>query len=274
MSRLRYCLAAVVTLTATPVLAQSIWTPIDHRPFIKIEALHPSLKTGSGVDVSILTGALFVTGAMPLGSRASAVVELPYARFKFSAAGLAGGPSSSESAFGNPYLGLQIGTLPAANGFVGELGVRPKMVKEKDFEAALIGAITDVDRADAFADATTMSGVGNFYSRVQKVSTRLRLGLTHEFFGEDYGSDETLLDYGALGSVDVDWLRLGAALTGRYILTESGSFGDRSLHHVAVSVSAPVGQLWPGILVRLPLDKDVREVVRSTIGLTFEYSFR
>ena len=270
MSRLRYCLAAVATLTATSVRAQSIWTPIDHRTFIKIDALHPSLKTGSAVEVSLLTGALFVTGAMPLGSRASAVVEIPYASFKFSVAG----QWTSESAFGNPYLGLQIGTLPAAHGFVGELGVRPKMVKEKDFEAALIGAITDVDRAEAFADATTLSAVGNYYSRVQKVSTRLRLGLAHEAFAGDIGSDETLLDYGALGSVDVDWLRLGAALTGWYALTESGSFSDRSIHHVAVSASAPVGQLWPGILVRVPLDKDFREVVRSEIGLTFEYSFR
>jgi hypothetical protein len=270
MRRLQFCTVAALTLTATPVLAQSIWTPIDHRPFIRVEALHPSLKTGGGADVSTLTGALFVTGGMPFGRRASGVIEIPYAHSKISGFG----ESSSNSSFGNPYLGVQFGTLPAAHGFVGEIGVRPKMVKEKNFEATLIGGLTDFDRADAFSDATSLAAVGNFYSRVQQANTRLRLGVTHEFVGTDYGDDETLLDYGALGSVDVDWLRLGAAITGRYILTESGSFGDRSIHHIAGSASLMFGQMRPGILVRVPLDKDVKEILRNTFGLTFEYTFR
>jgi hypothetical protein len=98
--------------------------------------------------------------------------------------------------------------------------------------------------------------------------------VSHLLLGEDSGDDETFLDYGALVSGDLDRVRIGGAITGHYILTESGNFADRSVHHGTGSASMSFGQFRPGILVRVPFDKDVRESVRSTIGLTLEYSFR
>ena len=33
-------------------------------------------------------------------------------------------------------------------------------------------------------------------------------------------------------------------------------------------------QIRPGIFVRVPLDKDIRDLVPSTLGITLEYTFR
>ena len=266
------CSAVVLLLaTATPAVSQTIWTPIDRQPFLKLELLHPSLKAGSGVDISALSGAAFMTGGFRLGQRAMFIAEIPFARSSVSFAGA----SSSNTAFGNPYIGLQLGSAPKSRGFVGEIGVRPPFIGDDDFEAALLGISSDLDRLEAFGnDVTSLSGAGNFYTHMSEAATRLRLGVTQQMYGSGSGDDETFLDYGAQASYDADRLRFGGAVTGRYVMTESGSFGDRSVHHVAGSASMAFDQLRPGIFVRVPLDKDVRESVSSIVGLTLEYSFR
>lgn len=265
------CSVVVALLTtAAPAVSQTIWTPIDRRPFLKLEMLHPSLKAGSDVDISALSGAVFMTGGFRLGQRAMFIAELPFARSSVSFAGT----SSSNTAFGNPYIGLQLGSASKSRGFVGELGVRPPFIGDDDFDAALLGISSDLDRLEAFVnDVTSISAAGNFYSRMSAAATRLRLGVTHQLHGSSSGEDETFLDYGAHASYDADRLRFGGAVTGRYILTESGAFGERSVHHIAGSASMAFDQLRPGIFVRVPIDKDVRESVSAIYGLTLEYTF-
>jgi hypothetical protein len=262
---------ALTAATAAP--AQTIWTPIEHQLSVNVEALHPRFKLARDADVSALSGAVFLTGVLPVSPHGMIVIELPFARSSVAVA--VAGESSSNSAFGNPYIGLQVGAGTSARGFVGELGVRPPIVGDNDAGAGSIGAWTDLDRLEAFTNKlTTLSGAANIYARGPRTRGRLRLGLTEQFFGQDVVDYETILDYGVLGSVDVDRLRLGAALTGRYPLTESGSFGDRAFHHAAASASMSFEQLRPGLFVRVPFDSDIREVVQSTFGITLEYTFR
>jgi hypothetical protein len=266
------CASAILALTAaTAASAQTIWTPIEHRLSVNVEALHPRFKLDQGAEASALSGAVFVTGTIPVAEHGMLVIELPFARSSIAVAG----ESSSNSSIGNPYVGLQIGTGTASRGFVGELGIRPPVVGDNDAEAGATGIFTDLDRQEAFINnLTAFSGAANVYARGVHTGGRLRLGLTEQFLGQDVVDYETILNYGALGSVDVDRLRVGAALTGRYLLTESGSFGARSFHHAAASANMSFDQFRPGLFVRVPFDKDIREVVPSTFGITLECTFR
>lgn len=266
------CASAVLALTtATPASAQTIWTPIDHQPSVRVEALHPHLKLSQGAEVSAFSGALFVTGDFPVTQHLTLAVELPFARSSVSSAG----ESVLNNAIGNMYVGLQLGTAAASRGIVGELGMRLPLIGDDDFEASAVGGLTDLDRQEAFSNGvTTLYAAGGVYARGAQTTGRLRIGLSKQFLSKYAGENETFLDYGALGSVDADRVRLGAALTGRHLLTEAGSFSDRSFHHAAVSASILFEQFRPGLFVRVPIDKDVRELVSSTIGVTLEFTFR
>ena len=266
------CASAILGLTAATVAsAQTIWTPIEHRLSVNVEALHPRFKLDQDAEASALSGAVFLTGTIPVAAHGMLVIELPFARSSIAVAG----ESSSNSSLGNPYVGLQVSAGTASRGFVGELGIRPPVVGDNDAEAGTTGVFTDLDRQEAFINnLTAFSGAANVYARGGHTMGRLRLGLTEQFLGQDVVDYETILNYGALGSVDVDRLRVGAALTGRYLLTESGSFGDRSFHHAAASVSVLFDQLRPGLFVRVPFDEDIRDLVSSTFGITLEYTFR
>lgn len=265
------CASAILALTAaTAASAQTIWTPIEHRLSVNVEALHPRFDDVGG-NVSAFSGALFLTGTLPVSERGMLIIELPFARSSIDV----GGQSVSNTAFGNPYIGMQVGAGTTAHGFVGELGIRPPIVGDNDASAGSMGALADLDRQEAFQNKlTTISAAANVYARSPQTMGRLRLGLTEQFIGADVIDYETLLNYGALASLDVDRLRVGAALTGRYLLTGSGSFGDRSFHHAAASASVSFEQLRPGLFFRVPFEKDVRDLVSRTVGVTLEYTFR
>lgn len=273
MSRARTASASVVLAltTATPVFAQTIWSPIEHQPSVRVEALHPQLKSSQGAKVNAFSGALFVTGAFPLSEHLTLAAELPFSRSSISAAG----ESALDNAIGNLYVGLQLRTAAASRGVVGELGVRAPLIGDNDFAASAIGSLTDLDREEAFSNGvTTLYAAGGVYARGAQTTGRLRIGLSKQFLGKNAGENETYLDYGVLGSVDANRVRLGAALTGRHLLTEAGSFDDRSFHHAALSASILFDQFRPGLFVRVPFDNDVREVVSSTFGVTVEFTLR
>jgi len=266
------CASAVLALTtATPAFAQTIWSPIEHQPSVRVEALHPQLKLSQGAKVSAFSGALFLTGAFPVSEHLTLAAELPFSRSSISV----DGESALSNAIGNIYVGLQLGTAAASRGVVGELGVRAPLIGDDDFAASLMGGLTDLDRQEAFSNGvTTLYAAGDAYARGAQTTGRLRVGLSKQFLGKDAGENETYLDYGVLGSVDADRVRLGAALTGRYLLTEAGSFDDRSFHHAAVSASILFDQFRPGLFVRVPFDTGVREIVSSTFGVTLEFTLR
>lgn len=265
------CALAIQTLTApTLAFAQTIWSPIEHRPSVRVEALHPQVKLDQGAEVSTFSGAMFLNGAFPVSQHLILAVELPFARSAISVAG----ETFLDHAIGNPYIGLQLAST-GSRGFTGEIGLRLPLIGDTDFEAARIGGLTDLDQQEAFGNGvTTLSAAGSVYARRGQTGGRLRLGLSKQFLSKYAGDDETFFDYGALGSVDVYRLWLSAALTGRHLLTESGSFSDRSFHHAAVSAGLSFTEFRPGLFVRVPFDKELRELVRSTFGITLETTFR
>lgn len=58
----------------------------------------------------------------------------------------------------------------------------------------------------------------------------------------------------------------GGGITGVAILTEDGSFGERTYHQAGVTLNLLLGEVRPGINGRVPLDDEL-DFIDFTVGL-------
>ncbi|NUR19022.1 MAG: hypothetical protein HOQ12_05775 [Gemmatimonadaceae bacterium] len=269
----RLLLALALFGAAAPAArAQTIWTPLDHRTTARVEFWHAHFKQTVGAPSSS-SGPLFFSLAFPIDQKLAMNFELPYARATvddpFS------GTNGSESTIGNPYFGVQIGALNKPTSFVGEVGLRLAATSESKFGAILVGIVSEPERLEAFVPKTNIvSAAGNIVIRRATSSARIRLGVSELLASAQNGGNNTLIDYGAQASTDVQLFRFGGALTGRYAASGSGTFSERSNHFATGMASVALGGFRPGVSVRLPFDKDIRDGVPWMLGLSLEYEFK
>src|ERR1700741_5025360 len=84
---------------ALPLPAQMPWTSNLPSQGLALDFLRPKF---SGGGTSLTTGAVFLSGRIPMGTNAAFKFELPYARFAQS--------GFSSSTIGDPYIGAELGT--------------------------------------------------------------------------------------------------------------------------------------------------------------------
>ena len=269
---LRHLLAvALVALPVGAAQAQTIWTPLDHRLTGRIEWWHAHFKESTGAP-STSSGPFFFSVAFPIDQRLALNFELPYARASVDDPFLG---KYSDNTVGNPYFGLQVGSLVKPTSFVGELGVRLAATNENSFFSSTMAVLSEFERAEAFLPKTnTLSAAGNIVIRRPTSGARIRVGVSELLASESNGGNNTLIDYGAQATTDVEQFRFGGALTGRYAASGSGTFSERSNHFATGAASVALGGFRPGVSVRLPFDKEMRDIAPWTIGLSLEYEFK
>jgi hypothetical protein len=146
---------------------------------------------------------------------------------------------------------------------------------DEDFSGFVNGVFTEpVERIDAFApDTLPLTAALNYRPRLsENFSLRLRGGpaVWIPVGDEQEGRDaDAFLVYSAQSWFDAGQLRLGGGLSGRWLVTEDGD-GDATTHQLGLSASHGLGRVRPGIEFRLPLDKDLTDVVNSVIGLNLQ----
>lgn len=268
----RHLLALALFTAAAPVArAQTIWTPLDHRTTGRVEWWHAHFKEDAGASTS--SGPLFFSLAFPIDQTLAVNIELPYARASIDDPFFGG--KYSDNSVGNPYFGVQVGALSKPTSFVGELGLRLAAARPSAFVSEAIGALSEPERIEAFIPKTnTLSAAGNIVLRRQASSVRFRVGVSELLASEENGGNNTLIDYGAQASTDIDQFRFGGALTGRYAASGDGTFSERSNHFATGMASVALGGFRPAVSIRLPFDDDLRKQVPWTIGLSLEYEFK
>lgn len=187
------------------------------------------------------------------------------------------GAPSGGTLIGNPFLG--VATLPTSS-FIGELGVRLPIASASTPEktvAELVGILGDIADFDAYAeDILTIRGTIGYRSlRPDHLALRAALRPTlMSPTGSSTGSSELFLDYGFQLGYETARYTAGAMFNGRAILTESGlSLGERTLHEIGIGGSLIAGQWRPGLILRLPLDKDMSDTMQPSLGLKVEVTF-
>lgn len=231
---------------ATPAWAQSAWLGTDRQADVALEVLRPDF---GGEGVSFFSSAVFLSGRYPLSEAVDFTIDLPFSHF-----GVDGG--DSETAIGNPYLGIAFG--PRERSVYGEFGLRPPLASG---DGLATGFISDHDRWEAFfEDVLAINGAVNYvYREPSGFRVRLRGGPSVWVNTGDFGDDvELLADYGAHAwYVAAEQVGVGVGLTGRVIVTEGGlSLSERMLNQVGLTVIGHFGRVQPGLHARLPFDFD------------------
>lgn len=257
----RHTLAA--TLFAAALLPGSLagqtpWLGLRVPSGFTLEAVRPFFEDGD--DFSALTSAWF--GSLRLDAGAMRVVaELPFAH-----ADSDDSAEGASNAVGNLYLGIERQWQRTML----ELGVRLPTAKEGEF-ASFVGAYADPDRINSFfPDITSVDlRVGTHLSAEgSPVTVRLHGGPTALFYTGD-ASDvdpELMLGYGVQAWYGGQSVEAGGGITGVALLTEDGSFGERTYHHAGLTLNLLLARVRPGINFRVPLDDDL-DAIDFTIGL-------
>ncbi len=257
--------ALVLIGGAASLAAQNPWRASGSSGSVTLELLRPSLKT-SYVDQSLASGALFLSGRVPISSTTFFVAELPAAYGSFTSTGFGSTVTASSAMVGNPYVGIEGGRDGAR--FFGEFGVRVPIASENQPEAILVGTLADLERMDVFLPkVVSVSALANLRSTTPEgFLLRVRVGPVAWIPTEGSGTVELLGAYALQVGYEARSLSLIAGLGGRAIITED--VDNRFMDHFVVAASYRIGVLRPGLSLRLPIDNYYRDAVGSVLGLS------
>jgi len=256
----------VLPALALPAAGQtSPLLPAQVERGISLEIAHPSFRE---LETTAATSVWHLGGSLPLlvpGLRV--VADLPVAHAALD--GASGELAESSTVFGNPYIGLEY----AVRSFlVLEGGIRaPLTTADAESYADVVGFLADVSRGEAFLDDAFPVALGARadYRVRPDLGFSARLGMVHAFHtgDDDDMSSLTFVDYG----VGTNWTRgaarVGAGLAGRWEASaDEGRFGENSLHQFGITADLALGPVRPGLSLRLPLDRDHRDILKATVG--------
>jgi len=254
--------AVIVASGGLGVHAQTRWLAPRNFNSVAVEVMKPFFDSD---DVTFVSSAAVVTGQVAFGreQRTFLTVDLPIAHF-----GVDGG--DSETAIGNPYVGAT--SFARDSPVVYELGVRIPIAS--DNAAAIAGQFVDVDRFEAYA-VDRFSATGSliyFPSRSGDWVMQTRLGPTLLINTADPGEFEARGDLYANYSVQTWYFsgRFQGALgfSGRFLITDNGSIGERTVHQAGVMAGVDLVHAIPGLQLRLPLDDDLTDIVDFIVVLS------
>jgi hypothetical protein len=256
---------ALCVVAALPTALHAQWSAPPTAPTLTADWLKPSLKDG---DVSFLSSLLTLSVDLPVRRLTMATVRLPIAHV-----GDGGGPPRSESstAHGNLFVGVRRSDEDHLRSL--ELGVwLPVAEVEDELGALFLGAFTDPLRIEGVApDVTTVSARARWEARSGGGAFgALGLGALGWFFDSDRDEDAQLVfDYGGEVGSRGGWGWVVAELSGRLRATggDDTSLSERTIHQLGVAAGLGDGRVQPSVRVRLPLEEDVRDIVRAVVGV-------
>ncbi len=249
--------------------AQSPWLGVDRSARVAAEWYRPGFNNQDHLKAA--SSALYLSGRARVTEAVALVGEMPLA--------LGGYKYDNDASLqaGNPYIGLEAGRTNQPVWV--EMGARLPLIGSDANSGVAVGLYSDIERPSAFIpECFALSGALNVGARAPSgLGFRLRAGPevlvpTNSHGGES--ESETLINYGAqVSQVTGPW-ELSLHAGGTWIATESGNFGERSMHQVGAGVSYATRTVRPGFTFRLPLDKDMTDVLDYVVGITLQVPLR
>ncbi len=255
---------AVGLLVVVPaaVSAQTPWVPPAEGAQVGLELLKPNFR-GSGVSAEVL----FLSARVPFSGGFHLVGDVPMAR---STEDLFTGGSESQTALGNPYLGIEW----ARSGVTVSFGARAPLADQNNATALVAGLLTDVDRLGAFLDeAIPVTAVVEY--RLQARGFAFRGGLGPELWvNTGVGEDELVAHYLMQAWYEGPRVAVGGGFRGFTVITEDlGGVGQRTADQVGGFVRVTLGRVRPAFHVQVPLDDGLNEAIGIVYGLSLAVGF-
>lgn len=255
-------LATILTaFAAATTAAQSFWLGPVAGDGATLEVVRPSFKE---LDLTATSLAYYLSMRLHVTPSIRVVGELPFSHVGFEVA--ADAPSGVGNMMGNPYLGGE--WTPTGSMFSVEAGARLPLAEEGKWR--VLGMYGDIDRAEAFNDAVTLSARGNLLWPVPDTHWALRVGAGPSLWLESEGDgtdSDVMLGYGGQLWYRARLLDVGTGLTGFVRASGEGSFADRSFHQIGLMANLATGLVQPGLTLRLPVGENMSDVLDYAIGV-------
>lgn len=253
--------AVLLTLVAAPAArAQSLWpAPLRGPAEFGIEWVRPTFKYSDDA-YSGTRGIWILSGRFHPAPRLNAVVAIPR---------LVATDADGGATMGDPYAGIELlkddGTVEFS------LGTRIDMIDNTFGGAPEVGFFGDFDRFEqAISHAVTLTATGYHepFRSDDGTFARIRFGATFLHpTGEGLGAENDLyFNYGIRMGRETPSLRFSVELTGRWLLTANGAnFGEASIHQGAATASFFSGQVRPYVGIRVPVDEELKSLLRRAL---------
>lgn len=252
----------------------SIWIDERHDKNISIEFLLPDFDDDEYYNRS--GWVTFLGAQLKINNNSYFVLDLPVAYGKEECGYFYYSYRESETAIGNPYIGLKAkGKNPLYNF---ELGARLPLASDKKATALTSAMFTDIDRLEAFIpDYITIQGMINFCPESdQGFHSRIRIGPKLWIYtGECECADgiELNLHYKTQAWYKWQKLSIGGGITGIWCLTEEYFLGDdRFVNQVEFETNVEFNHIHPGLSLRIPIDDNLNEILDMVFGFNIQFN--
>lgn len=240
---------------------------------VELALSRPSLQDQ---DLGAATGLLLARLTVPVGAHVSLFAEWGASHASRALDLYSPSPSSyydpatsSGTVTANLTLGSVFGDPEGTSGsLTGSLPVSHQ--SGNGSVASGVALFGDVDHVERFApEAWAVEGALRSSRRLDSGGhLGVRVAAAVVGSGRAYVDTELYGRYALFGDALAGPVSLGAEMSGVALLTEGElDFGQRSHHQLTLSAGLPGILASPHLFVRLPLDSDLRDVVKSVVGL-------
>jgi len=272
-------LIIIPTLFILPLIsfAQSPWQTLSEQSSVQIEFLKPGIHNSFGnPKAEFFNGACFLTVRSRFPNGSYFVLDIPFGIGRYEDFSyyytFSGGHSLYESkrsfTFGNIYLGYETGR--AEEEYKGSFGIRLPIVQEINIDAAVMGIITDFDRAEAFGINCGFVFCKGMMNKIINEQFRLRtgLGIVFQVPVKEIKIDNifTYLHYDLIVWYKTGRLAIGCGFSGLYHDSKTDGFNTLSVHQLGLTSELKIGKIKPTLYFRLPLDADYKQDINYIIG--------
>ncbi len=276
---------------------RAVWLEVQKPNFTKEylggDFFDPPLKTTFATSVVFLSARWRISGPFALRT------EIPFAGWGYDsrtviipttlpALDTFRFPGFSETGFGNPLLGLQLGGKSSP--LFAEISIRFPLARIRvkpgqkvgslGNSARAAGRVIDYDRTEAFwEDAWTLGAAAEYQlSAADGFLLRLRAGSVWILSIGDYSrfsENEFFADYGLQSGYQKHRFTLLGGITSRVLLSADYDLGysDRAIHHLNFVAGYSFGNLEPLLTFRIPVDDELRTDLDFVLGVSIGYRF-
>ena len=258
-------------IAALPLTAQAL-APLGDPPrqAVALEFLKPALDvsgiafptTINRLDLRFQAGSAVVTAALP---------------FSFAFVENAFGGSQESTLVGNIALGVDVSPSGTTIGSMDILLPTTSGGGDDDGAGATAFAIVgDYDDLERYLqDAITVRAtIGRRWHKDRGLGGRIAGRFAGLVPTQGGGDPEVFFDYaGQLGYDGGSWT-VGGVFSGRYLITEEDFLFGRNVLGFDAAAGVRIGTSFrPALLLHLPLDPDMADVIGPSVGLRLEFAF-
>ncbi len=255
-----------IALSSGALAGQSIWQGQTEESNFRLEMMRPTFDEA---DLTTFSSASFASGRWQATSTSALLIEVPFAYGELSALEGSTFDPKAEGTIGNIYVGFEQRAGDAPVFF--ELGARAPLVDPDEVLACLVGLASDLNRMEAFVpDLVPVNAAVSYRTRFDNGLLLFVKGGPNLWIPTEGGDVEVFGLTEAHVGYAYDRFGVLAGVAGRALLSEDLNFDERTNFQFGAGAWVEVGRVRPALLLRVPIDEEMRDVLNTIVGFSVD----